>query len=112
MREVSYLVVPSICYENCPLTVVEAFANGLPVIASRLGAMAELVTDGVTGLLFEAGNAEDLAAKMAWAEAHPDDVSRMGRAARHEYDRKYTPQRNYDILMDIYRAAMSTTQYE
>jgi glycosyltransferase involved in cell wall biosynthesis len=108
MREASYLLVPSICYENFPLTVVEAFANGLPVIASRLGAMAELVRDGATGLLFEAGNADDLAEKMAWAEAHPEDVTRMGRAARHEYETKYTPDRNYGTLMDIYGAAMST----
>ena len=110
MREASYLVVPSICYENFPLTVVEAFANGLPVIASRLGAMAELVRDGTTGLLFEAGNADDLAEKMAWAEAHPGDVTRMGRVARHEYEMKYTPDRNYQALMGIYAAAMSTRQ--
>jgi glycosyltransferase involved in cell wall biosynthesis len=109
MREAAYLVVPSICYENFPLTVVEAFANGLPVIASRLGAVAELVKDGVTGLLFEPGNAEDLAAKMAWADAHPEEVSRMGHAARYEYDTNYTPQRSYDALMDIYRVAMEYT---
>jgi glycosyltransferase involved in cell wall biosynthesis len=111
MRKAAYLVVPSICYENFPLTVVEAFANGLPVIASRLGAMAELVKEGVTGLLFEPGNAEDLAAKMAWAEAHPEEMSRMGRAARYEYDRNYTPQCNYDTLMDIYRVAIELTSY-
>ncbi len=108
MREASYLVVPSVCYENFPLTVVEAFANGLPVIASRLGAMAELVRDGTTGLLFEAGNADDLASKMAWAEAHPEDMQRMGRNARQEYEMKYTPARNYEALMSIYGAAMST----
>ena len=110
MREASYLLVPSICYENFPLTVVEAYANGLPVIASRLGAMAELVRDGATGLLFEAGNADDLAAKMAWAEEHPENVTRMGRAARHEYESKYTPDRNYEALMGIYGAAMSTRE--
>lgn len=82
MRQASYLVVPSVCYENFPLKVVEAFASGLPVIASRLGAMAELVGDGSTGLLFEPGNADDLAEKMACAEAHPVDLTRMGRPAR------------------------------
>jgi glycosyltransferase involved in cell wall biosynthesis len=109
MRQAAYLVVPSICYENFPLTVVEAFANGLPVIASRLGAMAELVKDGVTGLLFEPGNAEDLVAKMVWAEAHPEELGRMGRAARYEYDTNYTPERSYDTLMDIYRVAIEHT---
>lgn len=110
MREVAYLVVPSLCYENFPLTVVEAFANGLPVIASRLGAMAELVRDGETGVLFEAGNADDLARTMAWADAHPEDMTRMGRAARHEYELKYTPDKNYEALMVIYRAAINTMQ--
>ena len=110
MRGASYLIMPSICYENFPLTVVEAFANGLPVIASRLGAMAELIRDGTTGLLFEAGNADHLAERIAWAEAHPGDLARMGRAARDEYESRYTPERNYEVLMDIYRSAISTME--
>jgi glycosyltransferase involved in cell wall biosynthesis len=112
MRRARYLVLPSICYENFPLTVVEAFASGLPVIASRLGAMAELVRDRDTGLLFEANNADDLAAKMAWADTHAVDMTRMGDAARQEYERKYTPDRNYEALMDIYGEAISTSQQE
>jgi glycosyltransferase involved in cell wall biosynthesis len=62
MQTASYLVLPSICYENFPLAIVEAFACRLPVIASRLGSMAELVADGHTGLLFDPGSSEDLAA--------------------------------------------------
>ena len=110
MREASYLLVPSICYENFPLSIVEAFAQGLPVIASRLGAMAELVTPGTTGLLFEPGNAGDLAATMTWADAHPADMRAMGRAARREYELKYTPDRNYEMLMRIYRDALSVAR--
>lgn len=110
MREASYLVVPSLCYETFALTVVEAFANGLPVIASRLGVLAELIRDGATGLLFEAGNADDLGRKMAWAEAHPGHMARMGRTARHEYEMKYTPDRNYKALMSIYGAAINSIQ--
>lgn len=100
------LVLPSICYENFPRTLVEAYACGLPVIASRLGAMAELVRDGETGLLFEPGNAEDLAAKMRWARANPEAMAAMGRAARAEYEAKYTPEINYRQLMAIYEAAI------
>jgi len=107
MREASCLVVPSICYENFPRTIVEAFACGLPVIASRLGAMAEIVSDGETGLLFEAGNAEDLARKMAWAEANPGALREMGANARREYERKYTPEVNYRQLMTIYSDAIA-----
>lgn len=100
------LVMPSICYENFPRTLVEAYACGLPVIASRLGAMAELVRDGETGLLFEPGDAADLAAKMRWAQAHPEIMAAMGQAARAEYEAKYTPEINYRQLMAIYEAAI------
>lgn len=106
MARAGALVVPSICYENFPRTVVEAYASGLPVIASRIGALAEIVRDGETGLLFEPGNAEDLAAKMAWAQANPDALRRMGANARLEYERLYTPERNYQMLMQIYQDAI------
>ena len=110
MREAAYLVVPSICYENFPRTIVEAFACSLPVIASRLGAMAEIVRDGETGLLFEAGNAEDLVQKMAWAEDHPSTLREMGANARREYEAKYTPETNYRQLMTIYADAIAAAR--
>lgn len=106
MSGVACLIMPSLWYENFPRTLVEAFACGLPVIASRLGALAELVHDGETGLLFEPGNAEDLAAKMLWAQAHPAEMRRMGEAARAEYEAKYTPEINYRQLMAIYEDAV------
>jgi glycosyltransferase involved in cell wall biosynthesis len=100
------LVMHSLWYENFPRTLVEAFACGLPVIASRLGAMATLIRDGETGLLFEPGDARDLAEKLAWAQAHPVAMRGMGDAARREYESKYTPQRNLEILLAIYREAI------
>jgi glycosyltransferase involved in cell wall biosynthesis len=105
MREAAYLVMPSIWYENFPRTLVEAFACGLPVVASRLGAMAELIEDGRTGLLFKAGCAIDLAKKMAWADANPVALREMGLNARGEYEAKYTPEINYGQLMSIYADA-------
>ncbi len=102
MREARVLVFPSESYENFPVAIAEAFACGLPVVASRLGAMAEIVEHGRTGLLFEPGNPEDLAAKIARIWGHPKLLTEMGREARKEYERKYTAERNYNILMDIY----------
>jgi glycosyltransferase involved in cell wall biosynthesis len=102
-----FLVFPSIWYEGFPMTIAEAFAGGLPVVASRLGSMAEIVQDGVTGLHFEPGNAVDLAAKVEWAWNHPEELARMGRAARAEYEAKYQPSTNYEILMDVYRGAIA-----
>ncbi|MDI1259305.1 glycosyltransferase family 4 protein [Aquabacterium sp.] len=103
----SYMVVPSVWYEGFPRTIVEAFASGVPVIASRLGSLAEVVTDGKTGLLFNPGDDEDLAAKLAWAESHPQAMIRMGQAAREEYEARYTPERNCAELIEIYRSAMA-----
>jgi glycosyltransferase involved in cell wall biosynthesis len=112
METAQFLVLPSICYENSPRTIVEAYACGLPVIASRLGALADIVHDAITGLLFTPGDANDLASKLAWATAHPDEMMRMGRAARAEYEAKYTPERNYQMLMDIYEDAIFTLRRE
>lgn len=97
------LVFPSIWYETFGLTIVEAFAAGTPVIGSRLGVVPDLVEDGVTGLLFEPGNATDLAAKLRWAQANPQRMAEMGLAARARYERFYTADRNYNLLTAIYR---------
>jgi glycosyltransferase involved in cell wall biosynthesis len=108
MQAATALLLPSVWYEGFPMVLVEAYANGLPVIASRLGALAELVEDGVTGLLFEPGNANDLAGKMRWAFDNPNEMSRMGEAARKRYEDLYTPEQNYEQLMEIYRHAIGS----
>jgi len=100
------LVIPSIWYENFPRTIVEAFAAGLPVIASRIGALAEIVSDGETGLLFEAGNAQDMANKLAWALANPEKMAVMGQKARAKYEAEFTAERNYAQLIDIYESVI------
>ncbi len=109
MRRALALVLPSICYENFPRALVEAFGAGLPVIASRLGAMAELVEPGVTGLLFEPGDAGELDALLRWAGEHPEDMARMGANARDRFEALYTPDINYERLVDIYRSAIDET---
>lgn len=105
MAGARFLIVPSIWYETFCRTVVEAYSCGLPVIASRIGALAEILLDGVTGLHFNPGDAADLAAKVEWAWAHPDAMQEMGRAARREYEAKYTDEANYQLLMRIYQQA-------
>lgn len=112
MRGASYLVMPSIWYENFPRTLVEAYANGLPVVASRIGALAELVEHGRTGLLFEPGSAGDLARHLAWAEAFPAKMRAMGEAARERYEARFTPAANHAQLMAIYGDAMAATRHE
>jgi glycosyltransferase involved in cell wall biosynthesis len=102
------LIFPSRSYEGgFPMSILEAYACGVPVIASRLGNMAEVVRDGVTGLLFRAGDAADLATKVQWAMAHPEELERMGRLARHAYEAQFTADANYDRLIEIYERALT-----
>lgn len=103
MLKASFLVMPSICYETFGLVIIEAYAHRLPVVASRIGSMAEIVADGKTGLHFEPGNPVDLAEKARWMFEHPEECRRMGENARKEYEEKYTPEKNYQQLMAIYQ---------
>lgn len=106
MRGARFLIFPSVWFEGFPMVIAEAFACGVPVIASRLGAMQEIVEDGRTGLHFSAGDAQDLATKIEWAWSHPDLMREMGNSARREYEAKYTPEHNYRALMDIYERVL------
>jgi len=101
-----FLLVPSEWYEAFPITLAESFACGTPVICSRLGAMQEIVADGVTGLHFTPGDGVDLARKVEWACAHPEEMAAMGRNARREFETKYTAEKNYPQLVDVYRRAL------
>lgn len=109
IKAASFLILPSVCYENFPMTIVEAFAAGTPVICSCLGAMQEIVTHQHTGLHFEPGSSEHLADTVAWGWAHASRMRTMGRAGRREFEMKYTAQTNHDLLMNIYHLAMHGT---
>ena len=71
------IVVPSIWFENRPTVIMEAFANGVPVIAANMGGMAEMVEHGVDGLLFEPGNAHDLALQLGTIVDHPANLQSL-----------------------------------
>ena len=108
IKKARFLVWPSEgYYETFGLVAIEAFACGVPVIASRTGTLAENVTDRNTGLHFTPGDAEDLSAKISWAWNNPDEMVRMGRTARKEFETRYTAEKNYKMLLDIYERAIS-----
>jgi glycosyltransferase involved in cell wall biosynthesis len=98
-------VVPSECYEGCPMALLEAFACGTPVVASRIGSLAEIVVDGETGLHFVPGDPVDLAGKVNALAENTELASRLGRNARETYLRKYSPGMNFKMLMGIYQRA-------
>jgi glycosyltransferase involved in cell wall biosynthesis len=108
IKNSAFLIWPSEgFYETFGYVAVESFSCGVPVIASRIGVPGEIVSDGVTGLLFNPGDHADLAAKVRWAWEHPEEMSRMGANAREEYEAKYTAERNYEMLSSIYQRAIS-----
>jgi glycosyltransferase involved in cell wall biosynthesis len=102
----SFLILPSECYENFPMGMVESFACGVPVICSKLGALQELVDDARTGLHFTPKSPEELAEKVEWAWAHPERLREMGKECRREFENRYTEEKNYSMLMDIYKSAI------
>jgi len=106
MQAARLLVFPSIWYEGLPLTIIEAFATGLPVIASNVGAMRTLISAGRTGLLFTPGDSCDLVHKLNWCWQHAHELVTMGQFARQTYLELYTAPRNYQHLMQIYERAM------
>lgn len=106
MKHAEFVVLPSVYYECFPLVIVEAFAVGLPVIASNVGSLSSLIDHHRTGLHFNAGDPTDLAEKVKWLGGHPHARDAMRSEARREFERLYTGERNYQILMDIYERAM------
>lgn len=102
-----FLVCPSIAHETFGRIVMEALAKGTPVIASKIGALAELVADGYTGFLFEPANAEDLVTKILKFIDNPAIGRKMRKAARADFKRKYSGEMNYRILMSAFHRASS-----
>lgn len=111
MKKAAFLIVPSLWYEGFPMVIAESFASGVPVLGSRLGAIQEVVTSGRTGLHFSPGDPSDLAEKVEWAWSHRSDLEAMGRQARHEYETRYTPEKNYSLLMKIYQQVLNDSVY-
>ncbi len=100
------LILPSIWYEGFPVTILEAASMGRPCIVSAIGALPELVREGVTGLTFPAGDANALSKVIRGLADDDDLVDRLGAAARENYMQLYTPAQNLPALLDIYGFAI------
>ncbi|MEM6256429.1 MAG: glycosyltransferase [Cyanobacteria bacterium P01_D01_bin.156] len=107
MGEAKFFVFPSKWYETFGRVAIEAYAKGTPILASRIGAITELVKPYETGLLFEPGDANDLVTQVEWVLNHPDDWQKIRKQARQEFEACYTASLNYKRLMEIYQKAIA-----
>ena len=105
-KNAAFVVMPSIWYEGCPMTAIEAESLGIPIVASNIGFFREALKDGENGLKFPLGNAEIMAACVRKLFEDPEECARMGAAARADYEAKYTPEGSAGQLIGIYRKAI------
>lgn len=102
-----FVILPSACYENCPRSILEAFAMGKPVIGADIGGIPELIKDGQNGYLFKSGDVNDLKDKITMLACRPDKIIEMGKEARTYAEKLYDAPRHYEKLMEVYKSAMN-----
>jgi glycosyltransferase involved in cell wall biosynthesis len=100
------IVSTSECFETFGMSVGEAMQHGKPVIVSRIGVFPEFVQEGVTGLLFETGNATELAEKVRLLWGRPRECVEMGRAGRDWARREYSPATYYERVISVIRSVV------
>lgn len=107
IKHSSFIVVPSECYENNPMTIIEGYSLGKPVIATNVGGIPEIIAEGETGFLFELKNIDDLVDKVK----HADELSAreyeiISKNARQFAEKNFSSDNHYIKLMEIYSEAI------
>lgn len=110
MARAQFLTIPSIYYENFPMVIAEAYASGLPVLASRIGSLAEIVRHGETGRLFAPGDPDNMRAEVLAAFSAPDTLAGMGRRARAIFERDYSERAVCDLMTSTYAQLIATAR--
>ena len=106
MKEASFLLFPTECYEGVPMVLLEAMATGLPVIASRQGSLPEIVQDGTTGVLVPSAEPAQWAKVLRWATNDSRALEAMGDQGRRAFERGYTPEAGYRRLIEVYEQTL------
>ena len=100
----SFIIVPSEWYENNPLTIIESYANGKPVIASKIGGITEIVINNETGFLYEMGNIQSLIFEVQKAsKISENDYLKMSKKSREFAEINFSQEKHYNDLMNIYK---------
>ena len=107
MGDAAFMILSSVWYEAMPRTIVEAYSRGTPIVASALGALAELIEPGQTGLHFQPGDADDLSRQLQWAFANPDALAAMRLNCRERFETHYTSGENLRLMEATYRRAIA-----
>jgi glycosyltransferase involved in cell wall biosynthesis len=106
-KKASIFVLPSVWYEGFPTVLLEAMSYGLPVVCSRIGGLPEIVEDGINGLLYEPGNADELADRIRTLWQNPALRQRLGEAGRKKLNKEYDANRLLDRIFEIYEKVIS-----
>lgn len=115
MQKATALIFPSLWYEGMPLTIIEAFASGLPVIASKIGAMESMINHGYNGIHFNVSDREDLLNAVNQWESMPEDSKRAySRNAYETYLHDYTIEKNLQMMKELYKTLLheNTSAYK
>ena len=106
-REARIVASPSIWYETFGLVAAEAMSHGIPVVAPRFGALQSTVKDGVSGLLFEMNNVDDLTEKISTIWNDPELAKKLGQGGRREVKERFDPALQFDQLLEAYNKAIA-----
>ena len=110
MRMARALLVPSRCYEGLPMTIVEAMSSGTPILASRIGSLAEIIVDGVNGRLLPVGDVAAWGRAISDALDDEDATSLLGINARRLYEEIYDEESGYRSIIKIYESAIQRSK--
>lgn len=110
MQSCSALVFPSIWYEGMPMTIIEAFSLGTPVIANKLGAMESMIEHGINGLHFNQSSFDLVSKLKFWNNLNDFEKDKFSKGAFESYEKNYTPEKNLKMLLSIYESVLDESK--
>lgn len=110
IRECKFVVVPSICYENCPYSIIETMEIGKPIIGSKIGGISELIQDGENGFLYKYNDVNSLADKMQKLFDNPNLVKKFSQKSKKLFEKNYTADIYYKNIIEIYQNLIKEKQ--
>ncbi|PEC56405.1 group 1 glycosyl transferase [Bacillus cereus] len=103
LEESMATIIPAKWYENCPISILESYSCGKPVIGSNLGGIPDMVHHGETGLLFESENIQDLVIKLKYTQENPEEMLDMGKKSRELIETMYNKHKHVNDILKIYK---------